>query len=231
MASDTSQTTERFQTMTTILIALLSTAIALVAAQAAVLSGNVTEANQNGVLAAINRQRTDGRSRILVARNQRALDDYRFNRALYALTNEYIGQEVEAGRTAHETRLRQDASAQLEESNLAYQFIDSGYLTYDTTVEDYTGFDEATYLTDEQQTASIYEDIDSTDNFVEADSLWTQSLTMSASLIILFVSVTFLTWAQITRSMLKFVWLAIGVLIALAVGAGYVLAFLTGAFA
>jgi hypothetical protein len=54
---------------------------------------------------------------------------------------------------------------------------------------------------------------------------------MSASLIILFVSVTFLTWAQITRSMLKFVWLAIGVLIALAVGAGYVLAFLTGAFA
>jgi hypothetical protein len=231
MASDTSQSTERFQTLTTVLIALLSTAVALVAAQAAVISGNVTEANQNGVLAAINRQRTDGRSLILVARNRRALDDYRFNRSLYSLTNEYVQTEFDAGRSAHETRLRQEASAQLEESNLAYQHLDSGYLVYDDALQDYTGFDDTTYLTDEQQTASIYEDIDSTDNFTEADTLWTQAMAMGASLIVLFFAVMFLTWAQITRSMLKWVWLAAGVLIALAVGVAYLIAWLTGMFA
>ncbi len=49
------------------------------------------------------------------------------------------------------------------------------------------------------------------------------------SLIVLFVSVLFLTWAQITRSALRWVWLGAGVLVALGVGAGYLLAGMAGA--
>ena len=51
---------------------------------------------------------------------------------------------------------------------------------------------------------------------------------MALSLIALFISVMFLTWAQITHTVLKWVWLAVGLLIALGTGIGYLLAPLLG---
>jgi hypothetical protein len=223
MASEASPGSERFQTVTTILIALVSTAIALVASQAAVVAGNSTEAQENGVIAKINLERVDGGHRIKVARNHRAFDEYRFHRALWSLTSGYIRQQMDAGRTTHETRLRQEAAGLLEESNLAYQFVESGYLQFDETTGDYTQFDEEAYLGDGRQRAAIYEDIDSADDFTEAVRLREQALAMNLSLIVLFVSVMFLTWAQITHSLLKWVWLAAGLLIALATGLAYLL--------
>ena len=53
----------RFETVVTVLIALVSTVIALVASQSAVASGNATEAQHDGVLAKINLERVIGSSR------------------------------------------------------------------------------------------------------------------------------------------------------------------------
>src|SRR3972149_11677743 len=218
---------ERFQTMTTILIAVVSTAIALVASQTAVASGNTTEAQHNGVLAKINLERVDGRNRIEMARNQRAFDRFRFNRALWSLTQEYIATAEAAGQSPHGTRLRQEAAGVLEESDIAWQFLESGYLIADEN-GDYVDFDIETYLSDGRQNAAITQDVDSPAKFQYAEASRGQSLAMNLSLIVLFVSVLFLTWAQITRSALRWVWLGAGVLGALGVGAGYLLAGVAG---
>jgi hypothetical protein len=214
--------TDRLSTVVTVLIALVSTIIALVASQSAVASGNATEAQHNGVLAKINLERVDGGSWAQVARNQRAFSDYRFNRDLYFLTFRYINQAEESGNAALGTALRLEATGQLEESNNAYGYIDNSYLITDEAGA-YVGFDEPTFLTDRRQAASVTVDLDFEDDFAEAASWRTEALSLGATLFAWFLSLAFLTWAEITKSALRWVWLAAGVLVALALVVVYAL--------
>jgi hypothetical protein len=211
----------RFETVATILIAVVSTVIALVASQSAVASGNATEAQHDGVLAKINLERVDGASRAQIAHNERAFGVYRSNRDLYSLTIDFADQAETAGNTAQGTALRQEAARQLEDSNNAYTFIESNYLVADAN-GNYSSFDEQNYLNDQRQQASIYEDISSDDNFAEANQLRTQSLTLGVSLLAWFIALMFLTWADISKSALRWVWLAAGALLALGLVAAYV---------
>ena len=225
MADSSSQTGERVQTVVTVLIALVSTAIALVASQAAVAIGNTTEAQHNGVLAKINLERVDGGNRVVLEQYLRNFDQYRFNRRLWSLTFDYIGQAYDAGNLEYEKRLRQEAAALLEESSIALNLIDGYYLIPGSNSDEpYSGFDGEQFLSAGRQRAAIYQDLDSADNFAAADQTRTQALAMNASLIVLFIGVMFLTWAQISRSALRWVWLAAGLLVLLGTGAGYVIA-------
>jgi hypothetical protein len=213
---------DRLSTVITVLIALVSTVIALVASQSAVAAGNATEAQHNGVLAKINLERVDGGSWAQVARNQRAFSDYRFNRDLYFLTFDYVTEAEASGNAALGTALRLEAAGQLEESNNAFRYIDSGYLIADDTGE-YIGFDEGTFLNDRRQSAAVYVDIDFEDDFAEAARWRTEALSLGASLFAWFLSLAFLTWAEITKTALRWVWLAAGLLVALAITAVYVI--------
>src|SRR4051794_4523712 len=96
----------RFETVVTILIAIVSTVIALVASQSAVASGNATEAQHDGVLAKINLERVDGASRAQIDHNERAFGIYRSNRDLYSLTIGFAAQAEAAGNNAQGTALR-----------------------------------------------------------------------------------------------------------------------------
>lgn len=221
MSEITGKKSERFSTVVTVLIAVVSTVIALVASQAAVASGDATEAQHNGVLAKINLERVDGGSWTQIARNRRAFNDYRVNRDLYSLTFDYITQAEAEGSSPLGTRLRLEAAGQLEESNGAYHFIDSGYLIADEGGE-YVGLDEPNFINDKRQTAAIYQDIDYDDNFADANRFRTEGLYLGATLFVWFLSLMFLTWAEITKSALRWVWLAAGVLIALGLVAAYV---------
>ncbi|MCC6188647.1 MAG: hypothetical protein IT318_06405 [Anaerolineales bacterium] len=221
MSETTGKKSERFSTVVTVLIAVVSTVIALVASQAAVASGDATEAQHNGVLAKINLERVDGGSWTQIARNRRAFNDYRVNRDLYSLTFDYITQAEAEGSSPLGTRLRLEAAGQLEESNGAYRFIDSGYLIADEAGE-YVGLDEPNFINDKRQTAAIYQDIDYDDNFADANRFRTEGLYLGATLFVWFLSLMFLTWAEITKSALRWVWLAAGVLIALGLVAAYV---------
>jgi hypothetical protein len=212
--------TDRFETVVTILIAVVSTVIALVASQSAVASGNATEAQHDGVLAKINLERVDGASRTQIAHNERAFDIYRSNRDLYSLTIDFANQAESAGNAAQGTALRQEAARQLEDSNNAYNFINSSYLVQDAD-GNYTSFDEQNYLSDQRQQASVYEDISSDDNFAEANQLRTQSLTLGISLLAWFIALMFLTWAEVSKSALRWVWLAAGMLLGLGLVAAY----------
>jgi hypothetical protein len=214
--------TDRFETVVTVLIAIVSTVIALVASQSAVASGNATEAQHDGVLAKINLERVDGSSRAQIAHNERAFSIYRSNRDLYSLTVDYAVKAEAAGNAAQGTALRQEAARQLEDSNNAYRFINSNYLVKDPASGEYTSFDEQNYLNDQRQSASVYEDIAFDDNFVEADGLRAQSLTLGISLLAWFIALMFLTWAEISKSALRWVWLAAGILLALGLIAVYV---------
>jgi hypothetical protein len=211
---------ERFSTVTTVLIALVSTVIALVASQSALASGNATEAQHNGVLAKINLERVNGLTHTLIARNRRAFSDYRFSRSLYYLTFDYINQAEPNGSSPLGTRLRLEATGQLEESNNAYTYIDDAYLIADEAGE-YYDFDEPTYVNDRLQNAAIYEDVNFSDNFTEANDYRTEGLYLGASLFVWFLALMFLTWAEITKSALRWVWLAAGVIIALGIVAAY----------
>ena len=211
---------ERFSTVTTVLIALVSTVIALVASQSALASGNATEAQHNGVLAKINLERVNGSTNTLIARNRRAFADYRFSRSLYYLTFDYINQAEVNGSSPLGTRLRLEAAGQLEESNNAYTYIDSGYLIADEAGE-YYEFDEANFINDRLQNAAIYQDVNYTDNFNEANAFRTEGLYLGASLFVWFLALMFLTWAEITKSALRWVWLTVGILIASGVVAAY----------
>ena len=213
--------TDRFETVVTILIAIVSTVIALVASQSAVASGNATEAQHDGVLAKINLERVDGGSRAQIAHDERAFGIYRSNRDLNSLTVDFAQKAESAGNAAQGTTLRQEAARQLEDSNNAYHFIDSNYLVKDASSGEYTSFDEQNYINDQRQLASIYEDIAYDDNFAEANRLRTQSLTLGVSLLAWFIALMFLTWAEITKSALRWVWLAAGVLLALGLVAAY----------
>lgn len=212
---------ERFSTVTTVLIALVSTVIALVASQSALASGNATEAQHNGVIAKINLERVNGSTYTLIARNQRAFNDYLFNRSLYFLTFDYINQAEAGGSSPLGTRLRLEAAGQLEESNNAYTYIDSGYLIADEAGE-YYAFDEANFVNDRLQNAAIYQDVDHIDNFNEANRYRADGLYLGASLFVWFLSLMFLTWAEITKSALRWVWLAAGVLTALGIVVAYI---------
>ena len=221
----------RLSTVTTVLIAVVSTIIALVASQAATASGNATEAQHNGVIAKINLERTDGGAWTEIARSRRAFSDYRFNRRLYDLTFDYIIQ-VQDGETpeqqAQETRLRQEAAAQLEDSNLAYEFTDAAYLVEDDN-GDLVDFDVDNFVNDRRQVAGIYQDIAYADNFSEADTLRDSSLALNISVLGWFVALLLFTWAEITRSALRWLWLAGGVVVSLAILAAYVLSGLSAA--
>jgi hypothetical protein len=212
----------RFETVVTVLIAVVSTVIALVASQSAVASGNATEAQHDGVLAKINLERVDGSSRAQIAHNQRAFSIYRSNRDLYSLTIDYAAKAEAAGNANQGTQLRLEAAQQLEDSNNAYRFIASNYLVQDANGE-YTSFDDQNYLNDQQQAASVFEDISFTDNFTEANRLRTQSLTLGVSLLAWFIALMFLTWADISKSALRWVWLVAGVLLSLALVAAYLI--------
>jgi hypothetical protein len=217
----------RFNTISTVLIALVSTVIALVAAQSAVASGNATEAQHDGVLAKINLERVDGAARAQLAREQRAFDDYRTNRDLYTVTFDYITRAEESGNKPLGTRLRLEAAAALEDSNNAYRFLDPGYLLTDESGE-YTGIDTQNYLNDRRQAAAIYEDIDYTDNLAESGEFRQQSLSLGISLLVWFVALLFLTWAEITKSVLRWVWLVAGILLSLGILAAYLFSSLAG---
>lgn len=212
----------RFETVVTVLIAVVSTVIALVASQSAVASGNATEAQHDGVLAKINLERVDGSSRAQIAHNQRAFSIYRSNRDLYSLTIDYAAKAEAAGNADQGTQLRLEAAQQLEDSNNAYRFIASNYLVQDANGE-YTSFDDQNYLNDQQQAASVFEDISFTDNFTEANRLRTQSLTLGVSMLAWFIALMFLTWADISKSALRWVWLVAGVLLSLALVAAYLI--------
>ncbi len=211
---------ERLSTVTTVLIALVSTVIALVASQSALASGNATEAQHNGVLAKINLERVNGSTYTLIARDRRAFNDYRFSRSLYDLTFNYINQAEVNGSSPLGTRLRLEAAGQLEESNNAYTYIDSGYLIADEAGQ-YYDFDEPNFINDRLQNAAIYQDVNYTDNFNEANAFRTEGLYLGASLFVWFLALMFLTWAEITKSGLRWVWLIVGILIALGITAAY----------
>lgn len=219
---------DRLSTVTTVLIAVVSTIIALAASQAATASGNATEAQHNGVIAKINLERTDGGAWAKVARSRRAFAAYRFNRRLYDLTFDYITQAESGGASAQGTRLRQEAAAQLEESNLAYEFADAAYLVEDED-GNFVDFDVDNYLNDQRQIAAIYQDIDYDDNFQDADALRSDSLALNISVLFWFVALLLFTWAEITRSALRWLWLGSGVLVSLAILAAYVLTGLSAA--
>lgn len=220
---------ERFETTVTILIALVSTVIALAASQAAVLSGDATAAQHDGVLAKINLERIDGESRVLMARERRVFTTYDSAYDLYLLTYEYARQQQKAERPEHSTRLYQEATAYLEDSNLAYSFLNSNYVLEDEEGND-VDMDDANFIADRQQQAAIFQDVDFTDDFEDANNTRSAALTTAASVIVLFVSILFLTWAQISRSALKWVWLLAGLLISLGIVALYLLASVWGMF-
>ena len=217
----------RFNTVSTVLIALVSTVIALVAAQSAVASGNATEAQHDGVLAKINLERVDGAARAQLARQQRAFDDYRTNRDLYTVTFDYITRAEDSGNKALGTRLRLEAAAALEDSNNAYRFLESGYLLTDDTGE-FTGIDTENFLNDRRQAAAITEDIDYTDNLADSSQFRQQSLSLGISLLVWFIALLFLTWAEITKSVLRWVWLAAGILLSLGILVAYLFTSLAG---
>lgn len=219
---------DRLSTVTTVLIALVSTVIALVAARAATASGDSTEAQHNGVLAKINLERTVGGAWAQIARNKRAFDSYRFNLRNYYQTFDYINQAEANGSSPEGTRLRLEAQGQLEASNLAFEFVDTQYLLADDQ-GNYSEFDVDTYLNDQRQNASIYQDVDYDDNFADAARLRTESLGLNLSLLFWFVSLLCLTWAELTRSWLRWVWLGAGLLVAFGILAIYLLTGLSSA--
>jgi hypothetical protein len=212
--------TDRFETVVTVLIALVSTVIALVASQSAVASGNATSAQHDGVLAKTNLERVDGSSQAQIAQNERAFSLYRTNRDLYSLTIDYAVKAEAAGNKDQGTALRQEAAIDLEVSNNAYRFIDSNYLVKDANGE-YTSFDEQNFLNDQRQTASTFEDTSYDNYFAEADQLRAQSLTLGVTLLAWFISLMFLTWATVTKSRLRWLWLGGGALIAIGLIGAY----------
>jgi hypothetical protein len=212
----------RLSTVTTVLIALVSTVIALVAAQAATASGDATEAQHNGVIAKINLERTNGGAWAQIARNKRAFDSYRFNLRDYYLTFDFITEAEANGSSPEGTRLRLEAAGQLEASNLAYEFVDQHYLLKNEQ-DEYAAFDVDNYLSDQRQNAAIYQDVNYDDNFAAAAELRTQSLGLNISVLFWFVVLLFFTWAELTRSWLRWVWLGAGLMTAFAILVVYAL--------
>jgi uncharacterized Tic20 family protein len=210
-----------FETVIAIWIAIVTVAGAFVAWRASIIGGSAADADRQGILSAVSRERVQTDHRTRLYNDLRIFTDYIQNREMASLLKQDMERLAEMGQTEQVESLLREADAHEALADSAYGFLD--YAQY--VKEDNTGrktYDAEGYLQASLAIEARNRDLNPDDDFQEADRLHLQEQRLVGIVIVLAVALLFLTLAQITQSFLRYIFVIIGLfafLAALVIGA------------
>ncbi|HHH40701.1 MAG TPA: hypothetical protein ENK56_01690 [Chloroflexi bacterium] len=204
----------RFQTLIAVLIAMATVTGAIVAWRAATISSEANDAEREGLLSTIVRERVDATNRTWLYNDLRTFALYTEYQALAdrlaqdAQTYREAGDEDEADRLAREAERYRLLSDNLR------RFLFEGYITSEGT------YDADAFLARRWAEAARKADLEPQDDLALADTLRLRAQRLVGGTIFLASALLLLTLAQISRSGLRYLFLAGGVTLYLVVLSG-----------
>lgn len=198
-----------FETMVAILIAIVTVSGAFVAWRASTVGGGAAEADRQGILSTIARERVQTANRTYLYSDLRIFTEYVQNQVMASLLNQNVQELTEMGQSEQVESLLREAEAYEELADSAYGFLD--YPQY--VQEDNAG--RKTYDTEGYMQASLAietrtQDLNPADDFQKADHLHLQEQRLVGIVIVLAIALLFLTLAQITQRFLRYIFVTIG---------------------
>ncbi len=204
----------RFQTLIAVLIAMVTVTGAIVAWRAATIGSEADDAEREGLLSTIVRERVDATNRTWLYNDLRTFALYTEYQALAdrlaqdAQTYREAGDEDEADRLAREAERYRLLSDNLR------RFLFEGYITSEGT------YDADAFLARRWAEAARKADLEPQDDLALADTLRLRAQRLVGGTIFLASALLLLTLAQISRSGLRYLFLAGGVTLYLVVLSG-----------
>jgi uncharacterized Tic20 family protein len=204
-----------FETVIAIWIAIVTVAGALVAWRASTVGSNAADADRQGIISAVSRERVQTDHRTRLYNDLRIFTDYIQNWEMALLLKQDAQRLGEMGQTEQVESLWREVGTYEDLADSAYGFLD--YPQY--VKEDNEGrkiYDVESYLQASLDIEARIQDLNPDDDFQEADRLHLQEQRLVGVVILLAVALLFLTLAQITQSFLRYIFVAIGLLAFLA---------------
>jgi len=209
-----------FETVIAICIAIVTVTGAFVAWRASTAGGSAADAERQGILSAVSRERVQTDHRTRLYNDLRIFTDYIQNQDIASLLKQDAQKLGEMGQTERAESLLREADVHEDLADSAYGFLD--YPQY--VREDNMGrktYDAEGYLQASLAIETRTQDLNPDDDFREADRLHLLKQWLVGIVIVLAVALLFLTLAQITQSFLRYIFFTIGLfafLTALAIG-------------
>lgn len=210
-----------FETLVAIWIAIVTVTGALVAWRASTVGSSAADADRQGILSAVSRERVQTDNRTRLYSDLRIFTDYIQNREMASLLQQDAEKLADMDQAEQAEVLSREAGAYEDLADSAYGFLD-----YPQYVQEDNGgrksYDAEGYLQASLAIEARTQDLNPDDDFQEADRLHLQEQRLVGIVIVLAVALLFLTLAQITQSFLRYIFVTIGLfafLLALAIGA------------
>jgi len=204
----------RFQTLIAVLIAMVTVTGAIVAWRAATISSEADDAEREGLLSTIVRERVDATNRTWLYNDLRTFALY----TEYQTLADRLAQDAQAHREAGDEdeadRLAQEAERYRLLSDNLRRFLFEGYITSEGT------YDANAFLARRWAEAAREADLEPQDDLALADTLRLRAQRLVGGTIFLAAALLLLTLAQISRSGLRYLFLAGGVTLYLIVLSG-----------
>ncbi|RMF31030.1 MAG: hypothetical protein D6759_10780 [Chloroflexi bacterium] len=204
----------RFQTLIAVLIAMVTVTGAIVAWRAATISSEADDAEREGLLSTIVRERVDATNRTWLYNDLRTFALYTEYQALADRLAQDAQAHREAGDEDEADRLAQEAERYRLLSDNLRRFLFEGYITSEGT------YDANAFLARRWAEAAREADLEPQDDLALADTLRLRAQRLVGGTIFLAAALLLLTLAQISRSGLRYLFLAGGVTLYLIVLSG-----------
>jgi hypothetical protein len=198
---------ERFKSFVAVLVAIVTILGASAACLATVAGSGASDADFDGVTAAIKAQKAEIVNDVTAYEHYRAYTSYvRY----IEMGNLMYDESVNAGETGAQELIHQRMEAWGLADSLKLSFFPARYVDLATGQYNIRRELDELWAEDTQS-----DDLNAKPHFSESDSLRTKSLLFTANMIVFAVAFWFLTLAQIFENRIKFIALALGVFAAL----------------
>lgn len=210
-----------FETVIAILIAIVTVIGAFLAWRASTVGGSAADADREGILSTVSRERVQTDNRTRLYNDLRIFTDYAQNREMALFLKQDAQELAEMGQTEQVESLLREADACEDLADSAYGFLDYPQYVKEDSVGRKT-YDAEGYMQASLAVEARTQDLNPDDDFQKANRLHLREQRLVGTIIILAVALLFLTLAQITQSFLRYVFATIGLsafLAALVIGA------------
>jgi uncharacterized Tic20 family protein len=198
-----------FETVVAVLIAIVTVSGAFVAWRSSTVGSGASDAERQGVLSSVSRERVQTDNRTRLYNELRIFATYTQYQEMASLLQQDAQKLAEAGQDEQAESLLQEADSDKKLASSAYSF-----LTYPQYVkEDDKGrkvYDVEGYMQASLDIDARTQDLNPDDDLQKADRLHLQEQWLVGIVIVLAVALLFFTLAEITRSFLRYIFVTIG---------------------
>ena len=204
----------RFQTLIAVLIAMVTVTGAIVAWRAATIGSEADDAEREGLLSTIVRERVDATNRTWLYNDLRTFALYTEYQALADRLAQDAQDRREGGDDEEADRLEREAERYQALADNLRRFLFEGYITSEGT------YDADAFLARRWAEAAREADLEPQDDLARADTLRFRAQQLVGGTIFLAAALLLLTLAQISRSGLRYLFLTGGLVLYLVVLGG-----------